>query len=173
MHGSGLSADTIREAGLYSASGPEASALVGYGVGPALIFPYEWGADGQPSYARVKLNNAGRDGKRYRSPHGRGNRLYIPRTIDPHALIDPAHVLTITEGEKKTLRANQDGILCIGLAGVWSWRTRNGAGPSAPSVPLPDLDALPWTGRPVELAFDSDAAASPTCSRPNATSRAS
>jgi len=71
---SGLSTETILGSRIYSASSPEASALVGYGVGPAMVFPYS--ANG---YARLKLDHAGPDGKRYRSPKGRGNHLYIPR----------------------------------------------------------------------------------------------
>lgn len=158
---SGLTPETIQAAGVYSASGAEASALVGYGVGPALVFPYEWDAAGAPTYARVKLDHAGADGKRYRSPRGRGNRLYIPRTLDAFTLVDPRAALYFTEGEKKTLSAVQDGLLCIGLSGVFSWKTRNGGGPEAPSLPIADLDALPWKGREVRIVFDSDAASNP------------
>lgn len=159
---SGLSVETIERAGLYSASGPEASALLGYGVGPGLVFPYEWNGDGQPTYARVKLDHAGSDGKRYRSPRGSANRLYIPRCVHLSSLVNVATPLVITEGEKKTLSAVQAGLACVGLAGVWAWRTRRADGASGP---LLDLEVLPWTGRDVRLVFDSDTATKPEVAR--------
>jgi len=149
---SGLSTETILGSQIYSASRAEASALVGYGVGPAMVFPYS--ANGN-SYARLKLDHAGPDGKRYRSPKGRGNHLYLPRPLDP---ADTKQILYITEGEKKCLRAVQDGLLCIALSGVWSWRQK---GPDGQSVPIPDLDKIPWADRDVRIVFDSDLATKP------------
>jgi hypothetical protein len=157
----GLTPDTIHAAGIYSASAAEASALVGYGIGPAMVIPYEWNGDGRPAYARVKLDVSDDPKRRYRAPRARGNRLYIPPTIDAFALVDTKAAIYITEGEKKTLRAVQDGLNCIGVSGVWNWKTRNGAGPDVESVPIADLEALPWQDRPVRIVFDSDAASNP------------
>jgi hypothetical protein len=105
--GSGLSAETILDAGLRSVSRQEASSELGYGVGSGgLVFPYP-SINGQPPYARVKLHDAGPDGKRYRAPRGAGNRLYLPAVRDwPAVMRDPTIPLVGTEGEKKTLRAN-------------------------------------------------------------------
>ncbi len=162
--GSGLKAETIYAAGIYSASGAEASALLGYGVGPALVFPYAWDDGGLPSYARLKLDHAGPDGKRYRSPAGRSNRLYVPARVlaSPGDLVSVAVPLLVTEGEKKTLAACQAGLVCVGLSGVWSWRTRRDDGAS---VPIADLDEVPWTGRDVWVCLDSDAASNPDVAR--------
>jgi putative DNA primase/helicase len=155
---SGLANATILDNGIYSANGAECSALLGFGVGPGLVFPYDRaGANGKPTYARVKLDHAGVDGKRYRSPRGRGNNhLYIPFTANPRALCDVTRLLVVTEGEKKCLRATQEGLICVGLSGVWSWRHRPVKG--APSVPIDDLHVLPWRHRQVVIVFDSDAA---------------
>jgi hypothetical protein len=151
---SGLSAETILGAQIYSASGPEASALVGYGVGPGMVIPYAGNG-----YARVKLDHAGTDGKRYRSPKGRGNHLYIPRMLDAFLLADVEQPIYITEGEKKCLRAVQDGLPCLALSGVWSWRQKGPDG--GPSVPIPDLDLITWAGRTVFIVFDSDLVTNP------------
>ena len=154
---SGLVSETILGSQIYSASGPEASAIVGYGVGPGMVIPYP-SVNGGPAYARVKLDHAGPDGKRYRSPKGRGNHLYIPPTLASSLLTDPEQPLFVTEGEKKCLRAVQDGLLCLALSGVWSWRQK---GPDGLSRPIPDLDLIPWTGRAVYIVFDSDLATNP------------
>jgi hypothetical protein len=155
---SGLTPATIADNGIFSASAAEVEAILGYGAGRGLVFPYDRaGEQMAPTYARVKLDHAGADGKRYRSPKGRGNHLYIPFTSDRHALCDVRRPLVLTEGEKKTLCAVQRGLVCVGLSGVWSWRHRRD-GKDAPSVPIDDLHVLPWTHRPVVIVFDSDAA---------------
>jgi hypothetical protein len=149
----GLSADTIARSRIYSAPGAEVSALLGYGAGPGMVLPYP-PLNGGPPYARVKLDHADPSGKRYRSPSGQPNHLYVPALVDPARLGDPSLPLWITEGEKKSLKAAQDGLLCVALSGVWSWRTKL----DGRSVPLPDLDLIPWRGRVVYLCFDSDLA---------------
>src|SRR5262249_39106792 len=53
-----------------------------------------------------------------------------------------------TEGEKKTLRADQDGLPCIGLGGLWNW--------SRDRAPIPDLDHLDHVERSEILTPDSD-----------------
>jgi hypothetical protein len=155
---SGLTKATIFDNGIYSANGAECSVLLGYRVGPGLVFPYDRaGENHTPTYARVKLDHAGADGKRYRSPKGRGNHIYVAFTSNPWKLCDTKQTLFITEGEKKTLALVQAGFNCIGLSGVWSWRHKPN-GRDAPSVPIDDLHILPWTDRRVVIVFDSDAA---------------
>jgi putative DNA primase/helicase len=154
---SGLTTATIFDNGIYSANAAECSALLGYGVGPGLVFPYDRaGVNGTPTYARVKIDNPGADGKRYRSPRARGNHVYIPFTNDVRGLCDTTKTLYLTEGEKKALAIVQAGFLCVGLSGVWSWRHRPVK--DGPSVPIDDLHVLPWAGRRVVIVFDSDAA---------------
>jgi hypothetical protein len=56
--------------------------------------------------------------------------------------------LLITEGEKKTLKANQEGMPCIGLGGLWNWRHAG--------RPIADLDRIDWFGRDTVLVPDGD-----------------
>jgi KaiC/GvpD/RAD55 family RecA-like ATPase len=154
LRASGLSDETIAASGIYSVSAAEASDLLGYGVGPALAFPYPANGHGAPPFIRVKLDHAGSDGKRYRTRTGAGNRLYIPPLVSPTLLADVATPLFITEGEKKCLKAAQEGLACVGLAGVWNWKTTKGK--SGPTIPLSDFDALPLRNRTVYIVFDSD-----------------
>lgn len=151
---SGLTDGTIARAGCYSATEAGAREVLGFGAGSGLAFPYPV-RDGQPAYARLKLDRADPDGKCYRSPKGQPNRLYIPPLLATAILTDPAPALWITEGEKKALKACQEGLACVALPGVWSWRTRDA---HDRSVPIPDLDAVVWRGRTVFVVFDSDLA---------------
>ncbi len=126
---------------------------LGYGVqGGGLVIPYD------AQYARVRIDYPGPDGKRYRSPKGQGNRLYVPSTLDPKVLADPSIPLHVTEGEFKGLKLTQEGIPCVALPGVWSWRQRL----HGKSFPIPDLERVVWTGRRVVVVFDSDLADKPT-----------
>ncbi len=149
----GLTLDTWTRAGLHSGSEAEVREVLGYGgAGTGLVIPY---AD---DYARVRIDNPGPDGKRYRSPKGAGNRLYVPKTLAPTILSDPTQPLYVTEREFKTLKATQDGFPCVALPGVWSWKTRL----HGQSLPIPDLDRVTWPRRRTILVFDSDLADKPS-----------
>jgi hypothetical protein len=159
LRASGLSDETIAQAGLYSAPERQVRDLLGYGAGPGLVIPYP-SLNGNPPYARVKLDQAGSDGKRYRSPVRTANRLYVPPLLSPKMLTDPSTPLWLTEGEKKALKASQEGLACVALPGVWAWRTRAGR-EDGRSAPVPDLDHIAWKQRTVYVVFDSDLASNP------------
>jgi len=149
---SGLSRDTIIESGIYTAHGGQITELLGFSVSSiGMVIPYMNVED--EAYARVKLDYPGKGGK-YRSPKGSKNRLYVPPILAPGVLSDPTKMLWIIEGEKKALKGCQEGLACIAVSGVWSWRTRDGE----TSIPIPDLDTIEWDGRTVTIVFDSDAA---------------
>lgn len=154
---SGLTDETIARANLYSATGPGVRELLGFGAGPGLVFPYPE-LNGSGPYARVKLDATPPDGKRYRSPKGRPNRLYIPPLLDHAVLTDARTPLWITEGEKKALKACQEGLPCVAVPGVWSWKTRD---TRDRSIPIPDLEHVVWRGRTVLVVYDSDVATKP------------
>jgi putative DNA primase/helicase len=151
---SGLTDETIKRAGLYAATEPGVRDLLGFGAGSGLVFPYPE-LNGSGPYARVKLDATPPDGKRYRSPKGRPNRLYIPPLLDRAVLTDARESLYVSEGEKKALKACQEGLPCIAVPGVWSWKTRDKHDHSAP---IPDLEHIVWQGRMVFVVYDSDLA---------------
>lgn len=160
---SGLSKTTIGEAGIYSATEREIKNILGFSIknSPGLAFPYP-GTNGNQSkpYIRIKIDHSPKiKGKcaKYLSPKGSKNRLYIPPGVEK-ILVDPAIPLYLTEGEKKALKAVQEGMNCIGLAGVWCWK---GKVSSNESVPIPDLDLIHWKGRQVFIIFDSDVGSKP------------
>ena len=155
LEDSGLSAETQMRSGIYSAPA-EATRKLGFGhVGPGMVIPYT----GQSAFVRLKPDRPpsgnGRVAK-YLTPPGAGNRLYVPPTLDPTILQDPAERLLITEGEKKALKAVQEGFACVALAGVWNFQPKRS--PGARRVLLPDFKTIAWEGRPVYLVYDSDLA---------------
>jgi hypothetical protein len=103
------------------------------------------------------------------------NMLYFfPET--PAELLTEINIpLLIVEGEKKALcgwvlathNSSEPRFLPVGLAGVWGWRGKIGSveTPSgrrkSVTGPIPDLARIPFAGREVIIAFDSDAATNP------------
>jgi hypothetical protein len=125
--------------------------------GSAMLIPYAFPETFPlaPKMFRVKLFPPvpTADGRpmRYYQRARTGARLYIPpraRTV----LADAAMPLWFVEGEKKALAAEQTGLACIGLGGVWNWLAKTEDGPSQPSV---DLDAIDLR-REINIVPDSD-----------------
>lgn len=107
--------------------------------------PYP-GADGFCRY-RVFYQD-GKEGPKYVQRKGSGNRLYIPEKVRA-VLQDVSIPLHFPEGEKKTLKACQEGLHCIGLSGLWNWS--NGK-----KELIPDFDQVALKGRKVFIVPDSD-----------------
>ncbi len=169
---SGLTGDTIRAADVYTEFNAQTirkllnwSGTAPKFLGPCLVFPYVHIDGSRNGYVRLKPSKPRQDKKanktiKYEAPKGAGNRIYIPPGTLA-ALADPLALLLVTEGEKKALAADQAGYPCLGLPGVWSWLKGRPAKDKAPVEQremLPDFDAISWTGRPVTIVFDSDAA---------------
>lgn len=169
MEGSGISAEMLERIGWYSVTAEEASQILGIPVeASGIAIPYP-GCD----LVRVRLDWPHRfversgDGRertreaRYLSPRGSRTHAYILPEV-AQALRNPMAVLAITEGEKKAVKATQEGLPAIAIPGVWSWRGRTGPhqerGEMKETGFLPELAAISWEGRPVWLFWDSDAA---------------
>jgi putative DNA primase/helicase len=158
LHKSGLSEETIRRAGIYSEKDPAAGGKLLNWNGPArmlgtcLVFPYPNASGESSGYCRIKPDKPRvKNGKphKYEAPLGQGNRLYFPPgTLS--VLSHPSTPLLITEGEKKALKADQEGFPCIALSGV-DCGMKDGE-------LIADFGAIPWQGRTAYIVFDSDAA---------------
>lgn len=149
---SGLNNNTIEEAGIHSVVPGDISKIFNHPkVGSMLAFPY-LGTD----HVRYKLFSSepilDKDGHeiKYYQPKGSSNRLYIPKGMES-ILSDPSVPLHITEGEKKTLKMNQEGLPCIGLGGLWSWSDG-----SEEKNLIQDFNLIEWKGREVYLNPDND-----------------
>lgn len=96
---------------------------------------------------------------RYAQPRGTVCGAYLPKGVgvDWSKLVDDVTAsLVITEGEIKAAAMTVAGIPTIGLGGVFSWKST-----SRGIDLIPALARVKWAGRPVVIAFDSDAASNP------------
>ena len=104
-------------------------------------------------YSLPKIDANGRPLK-YAQPLGSAPAVYLPRlkgvnweTIQQNANVE----LIITEGELKAACATKAGHACIGLGGVWNFRS------TALDIEfLPQLEEFAWVGRKVWIVYDSD-----------------
>ncbi|MGB8478554.1 MAG: phage/plasmid primase, P4 family [Acidobacteriaceae bacterium] len=165
---SGLSDETIRSMGCYSAetdiirrrTGVQKVASGGYSI------PYAGITDqtGGP-YIRWRLRQPV-EKMRYASGQGDDAQLYIPPALT--ALPD-SDLLVITEGEKKAAKAVQEGIHCVAVQGVWSWCDpdsraieKHHGNPTSPETePLPALMELLQRYKRVLVLGDLDLMSNP------------
>lgn len=91
--------------------------------------------------------------RRYTQPAGVPPAVYWP-PVSPWrtGVIPNVNIpIIITEGEKKALRAAELKLPCIGLGGVWNFRSRK-----AGVALLPELAELNWKGRSAYIVYDND-----------------
>jgi hypothetical protein len=72
------------------------------------------------------------------------NRLYIPSKVTT-ILGDVSIPIDITEGEKKALKACQEGLYCVGITGLWNWKVKG------ENRLIQDFDRVALEGRTVCL----------------------
>jgi hypothetical protein len=105
------------------------------------------------------VNEKGRPQK-YLRRAGEPNSLYIPSGLD----LAQARKIWITEGELKALCGHAYGLPVIALSGVYNWRTSGeeaellaeGEKLKDSEALLPELAQVDWSGKEVNLLYDSD-----------------
>jgi len=151
---SGLSDDTIREAGIKPVPPDQINKKLGFNM-DGLVSMYEIPFDEE--YSRFKVfykegksfNKDGSKKPKYMTKKDSGNRLYIPSNVIP-ALDDVSVPIDITEGEKKALKACQEGLYCIGITGLWNWKVKG------ENKLIADFDNIALEGRAVIINPDND-----------------
>lgn len=170
LRSSGLSDETIAAAGIRAITAAwDIGPILGWDdlkLLPCMLFPY-FQHDGEQipptEFARIKPDKLytyrNGDTAKYLSPKGSGCRVYFPPNTRQF-LSDPTVSLLITEGEKKSLKADQEGFACVGLGGVDSWSKSRETGPDGKKIGdrelIKDFDHVALFGRKVFIAFDSD-----------------
>jgi len=94
---------------------------------------------------------------RYAQPAKSLNEVYLP-PLAPWPVIarDTAIPIFITEGEIKAACACKEGLACMGLGGVWCFKSK------AQTLPLlPAFNWIDWKDRIVYIVYDSDAMTNP------------
>lgn len=143
---SGLSDKTIKEAGIYSVDREGVDRSLPAPAKSAIVFSYE-----RENY-RLKLFPPGlsKEGKpmKYYQPPGTSCHIYFPPGVRELIEKNPYLRIYITEGEKKALKAWQEGIVAIAIPGIWSWFTKGEV--------IQDFDQIKLTERPIVIVPDSD-----------------
>jgi hypothetical protein len=172
---SGITPETMQKAGVYSETNPdEIQRMLGWSyydgsLSHCMVFPYRFPDESPLSTGevyRLKPDAPREDNDgvvKYEHTKGHSSRAYFPPNTLP-VLYDPLTPLIITEGEKKALKADQEGFPCIGIGGVDCWSAKRTRA-DEPRELMPDLANLPWQGRRVYICFDSDRAMNPDVRR--------
>lgn len=151
---SGLSDDTIREAGIKSILPDQINKKLGFNI-PGLVSMYEIPFDDK--YSRFKaFYEAGKEFDKKDKPKPKyltrkdmENRLYIPSGVE--LILDDISIpIELTEGEKKALKACQEGLNCVGVTGLWNWKV------IGKEKLIPDFDRIKLDGRTVIITPDND-----------------
>ncbi len=150
---SGISDETITDASICTVPPADISKKLGFNI-PEIKSMYEIPYDNEYSRFRVfyfEDSEFGKDGKKkpkYLCRKNSGNHLYLPSRVRPF-LCDPSIPLYITEGEKKALKAVQEGMHCIALSGLWNWSNGN-------KELISDFNQIAFEGRLTYIVPDND-----------------
>lgn len=146
---SGLSDSTIEQAAFHSVPPNDINKQMGFNI-PSLTSCYEIPYDKSFSRFRAFYDDKSNGEKpKYIQRKNSGNRLYIPSTVRS-VLNDSSITLYITEGEKKALKAIQEGLYCIGLSGLWNWKNKGS------EKLISDFDQIKFKNRAVYIVPDND-----------------
>lgn len=145
---SGLSDETIEQSGIKTVPSGQINKRLGFNL-PGLTSCYEIPYPGCKDFSRLRcFYEDGKNGPRYLQCRKSGNHLYIPN-LAASILSDPTKPLYLTEGEKKAIKASQEGLPCIGLSGLWNWKLKDGE-------LIPDFDKIELKHRTVYIVPDND-----------------
>jgi hypothetical protein len=146
---SGLTDETILEAGIYSVPPHKINKIMGWNapVNSILAFPYP-GTNFERFKLFPSLTDKNGHTQKYTQVKGSPVRLYVPPGFRCWE-----QIWRITEGEKKALRGSQEGLNVLALGGVWNFAIKNGDGEP---VLIDDLKGIPWKNKTVEIIPDGD-----------------
>jgi len=169
LQASGLNDDAILASNCFSVSASEINRLLkrsdintsGYAI------PYPTNNGFMSNFVRIKLDAPAKPitqediagiydnekkSAKYLSPSKSSNHLYIPTAKWP-VIQDSTVPLFITEGEKKAMKACQDGYCCVGIAGIYAYLTDQKL--------IPDFNLINLKERDVYIVYDGDKVSKP------------
>jgi len=151
---SGLDAADAKKLRLQPLTAAETRGATGHLNVPSYKIPYFDPAGDPTGFFRLRLLQrvADSEGKviRYWQPPDSVPHAYFPPGVKWTKVMQNTDVTTVfTEGEKKAAKACKEGIVCIGLGGVWNFQSKE-----AHIDFLPALAAFEWDDRRAEIAYD-------------------
>lgn len=128
------------------ASSPELNACGVPTDTPGYVIPY-YDINGKPlPFYRIRFFNYT---PKYKQPRNSANHVYYPKgflnALAQIKTVTDVPFIMITEGERKAAAAVKNGIPCIGLGGVDSWRTRTVNLPEGTSFTAATQGKKKWT----------------------------
>lgn len=145
---------------------PQELAALEFPVKQAMELPYFDAAGGLTGFKRWRyledtrsplMQKTDKKPMRYIQAGGTVSEVYLPPIVDWAAIQkDPAVQIAITEGELKAACATKHAMPCIGLGGVYSFKSTKKKLPL-----LPIFYDFVWKDRYVMMAYDSDAHSNP------------
>ena len=160
---SGLGDKDAKKMGIEVLGSEDVFTITGKYKARAAKFPYFDHRGRETDYFRLRFLDdvrgfGAKKSLRYWQPAKTLPQAYFCPLIDwAEVLEDTNTEIWFTEGEKKAAAACKAGVYCIGLGGVWSWRSTKGRQPL-----IPDLALVKWAKRQVRLCFDTDADPNPS-----------
>src|SRR5271155_5825773 len=157
---SAIDPEVASERGYFTATRKNQLAALGFPpsqqIVPSLVNSV-WGVSGEIVGYQLRPDKPRIDRKsgkpcKYETRAGMRMALDVPPHCRP-LLSDPNVPLLITEGARKADAAASQGLCCVALLGVWSWRGGNEHGGL---TALGDWESIALNGREVYIAFDSD-----------------
>jgi hypothetical protein len=151
---SGLSDNVAKEANIKSVPQEQIFEMLGFSI-DGIISMYEIPFDSEYSRFRIfyedgkEFSKDGSKKPKYLTKKDTENRLYMPSKVTS-VLENVSIPLNITEGEKKALKACQEGLDCIGITGLWNWKVKG------KDELIPDFDKIALDGRTIYLIPDND-----------------
>ena len=125
---SGLSDDTIAQAGIQTVPPRNIRKRLGFDFSD-LDSMYEIPYPNRDGFSRFRCFPAeNKKIAKYLQPKDSGCHLYVPPQIVKKLAghVNPNEPTYITEGEKKALKASQEGLNCVAIGGLWNWKDKNG-----------------------------------------------
>ena len=107
-------------------------------------------------YYNMRLKNP-TENKKYIKPKELCSRLFRPLALSPNIISNRNEYIIITEGEKKAIKAVQEGFNCLALSGVWAWkRTPKDDETEINADIIPDIVNLDLKNKTIYLCYDND-----------------
>ena len=180
MSGSGIPMEVAIKCGIYVEHDRLSVAKMlrrgaSFREGGFIVFPYFTSEGARTDEVfQIKPQYPLEPSRKYESPSCRPNVAYFPPLLNlTETIYTFGGTLIITEGAKKTIAANHDGVATIGLSGVWNWTKPRPTDKSGRKIGdyelIDDLADVGWEGRNAVIVFDTDPRTNPqvtlaTCS---------
>lgn len=123
----------------------------------------EFLANKKTNYKNTRLAKPRQGKGKYIKSAGVPSRIFRPIHLPVSTVLDPKQYLILTEGDKKAIKAVQEGFICCSLAGVNNWKTKSNTDEILDNDDwefsadiIPDLAQADFKDKQIILCYDND-----------------